>query len=77
MSTIAANRCQVLELLKALVRFPSLSREEGPIADFVEDYVRKAGLPVERFEDNVYFWLGDGEDRLAHVATIDEVLRHA
>ena len=73
MSTIAANRCQVLELLKVLVRFPSLSREEGPIADFVEDYVRKAGLPVERFEDNVYFWLGDGEDRLLLNSHLDVV----
>ena len=73
MPPTVTNRHQVLELLKALVRFPSLSREEGPIADFVEDYVRKAGLPVERFEDNVYFWLGEGEDRLLLNSHLDVV----
>ena len=44
-----------LDLLKTLVGFPSLSGEEGPVADFVEAHVRAAGLPVEvgRVDDNV------------------------
>ncbi len=73
MPPTATTQHPAVALLKALVRFPSLSREEGPIADFVEDYVRKAGLPVERFENNVYFRLGDGEDRLLLNSHLDVV----
>ena len=60
-------------LLKDLIRFPSLSLEEGPIADFVEDYVRTAGLPVARHENNVYFGLGEGEDTLLLNSHLDVV----
>ena len=73
MPPTSTNEHPALDLLKALVRFPSLSREEGPIADFVEDYVRKAGLPVERFENNVYFRLGNGPDRLLLNSHLDVV----
>ena len=66
-------RHHVLSFLKDLVRFPSVSREEGPIADFVEAYVRQTGLPVKRFEDNVYFWLGEGPDRLLLNSHLDVV----
>ena len=59
--------------LKDLIRFPSLSLEEGPIADFVEDYVRAAGVPVERHADNVYFWLGEGEHTLLLNSHLDVV----
>jgi acetylornithine deacetylase len=62
-----------VDLLSELVRFPSLSHEEGPIADFVEAYVHAAGLPVGRRGDNVYFWLGDGEDRLLLNSHLDVV----
>jgi acetylornithine deacetylase len=62
-----------VNLLKRLVAFPSLSREEGPIADFVEEYVRTAGLPVHRHGDNVWFTLGDGEDRLLLNSHLDVV----
>ena len=73
MPPTTTDRHPAVTLLKDLVRFPSLSREEGPIADFVEDYVRRAGLPVERFEDNVYFRLGDGPDRLLLNSHLDVV----
>jgi acetylornithine deacetylase len=63
----------VIALLEALVRFPSLSQEEGPIADFVEAYVRAAGLPVGRHEHNVYFWLGDGPEVLLLNSHLDVV----
>lgn len=63
----------VVSLHKALVRFPSLSHQEGPIADFVEAYVRDAGVPVRRLDDNVYFWLGDGPDRLLLNTHLDVV----
>lgn len=71
--SITTHPAPVLSLLKDLVRFPSLSREEGPVADFVEAYVRQAGLPVKRFEDNVYFYLGDGPDRLLLNSHLDVV----
>lgn len=61
------------ELLKAMVRFPSLSHEEGPLADFVEAYVREAGLPVRRHANNVYFWLGEGERCLLFNSHLDVV----
>ena len=62
-----------VELLKDLVRFPSLSHEEGPIADFVEGYARTSGLPVNRLDNNVYFGLGDGPDRLLLCSHLDVV----
>lgn len=67
------NQHPAVALLKALVRFPSLSGEEGPIADFVEAFVRKAGLPVERLQNNVYFCLGNGPDRLLLNSHLDVV----
>lgn len=60
-------------LLKDLVRFPSLSCEEGPIADFVEAYAQAAGLPTKRVDNNVYFWIGDGADRLLLNSHLDVV----
>ncbi|MEZ4700369.1 MAG: M20/M25/M40 family metallo-hydrolase [Rhodothermales bacterium] len=63
----------VLELLKALVRFPSISTSEGPIADFVETYVRDRGISVGRLDDNVYFWIGDGPDLLLLNSHLDVV----
>ena len=60
-------------LLKDLVRFPSLSHEEGPIADFIEAYARTSGLSVGRLDNNVYFWLGDGPDRLLLASHLDVV----
>ena len=47
------------DLLRDLVRFPSLSHEEGPIADHVEALGRAQGLRVWRHEHNVVWELGD------------------
>ncbi|PSQ83052.1 MAG: peptidase M20 [Bacteroidetes bacterium QS_7_67_15] len=60
--TDVASDHDAIALLKELVAYPSLSGEEGPVADFVEAHVRAAGLPVEvgRVDDNVYVSLGDG-----------------
>ena len=63
----------VVALLKDLVRIPSLSGEEAAAADYVEDAVRRAGLPVQRFGDNVVFGIGDGEDRLLLNSHLDVV----
>jgi acetylornithine deacetylase len=70
---IAPTVTDVLDLHRRLVAIPSLSQEEGPAADFVTEIVRAAGLPVERLDDNVYFQLGDGEDRLLLNSHLDVV----
>jgi acetylornithine deacetylase len=62
-----------IELLARLVSFPSLSHEEERIADFVEEYVREAGLSVNRLKNNVWFTLGEGEDRLLLNSHLDVV----
>lgn len=60
-------------LLKELIRFPSLSGEEAEIADFVETHVRRAGVDVLRYEDNVVFSMGDGDDTLFLNSHLDVV----
>ncbi len=62
-----------VRLLADLIRIPSLSREEGPAADYLEGVVRRAGLPVERLDDNLYFRLGDGNNRLLLNSHLDVV----
>jgi acetylornithine deacetylase len=57
-----AQNTAAVDLLKDLVRFPSLSHEEAEIAGFVEQCVREVGLPARRRDDNVIFWLGTGDD---------------
>lgn len=72
MPTLTAQD-EAVDLLKDLIRFPCLSHEEGPVADFVERYVRDAGVPVARHENNVYFWIGDGPDVLLLNSHLDVV----
>ncbi len=73
MSTVSPDVTDAVELLKALIRFPSLSGEEGEIADFVEDYVRRAGGDTQRFDDNVVFSIGDGGETLLLNTHLDVV----
>ncbi|MCS7154498.1 MAG: M20/M25/M40 family metallo-hydrolase [Bacteroidota bacterium] len=64
----------VLAVHQALVQIPSLSHEEGPIADWVEDFLRRQGLPTGRIADNVYAWLGeDPSDTLLLNSHLDVV----
>lgn len=50
-----------VDLLKAMVRFPSLSLHETPLVDWLETSVRATGLlDVERYGDNLVFSLGEG-----------------
>lgn len=63
----------VLDLLADLVRFPSLTGEEGPIASFVEGRLRDAGLAVGRHANNVYAWLDEGDDTLLLNSHLDVV----
>ena len=60
-------------LLKALVRFPSLSHQEGAIASFVEEYVQRCGVQIRRLADSVYFWIGHGSRRLLLNSHLDVV----
>lgn len=73
MTTSATNQHTAIALLKDLVRFPSLSHEEEAVADFVEGYVRAAGVPVARHDNNVYFWIGEGDNRLLLNSHLDVV----
>lgn len=61
------------DLLKALVRFPSLSHQEDAIASFLEAYVRQCGVQVRRLGNNVYYWVGDGDHRLLLNSHLDVV----
>lgn len=63
----------VLALHRDLVRIPSLSHEEGPIADAVERLVAEAGLVPHRLDHNVWFQLGDGPRRLLLNSHLDVV----
>lgn len=65
----------VLALHDALVRIPSLSREEQAAADFVEQHARASGLPLDigRLDDNVWMSLGEGDDVLLLASHLDVV----
>lgn len=73
MAPLSTRTTDAVELLKELIRFPSLTGEEAAIADFVEDRVRRAGVDVLRHEDNVAFAIGDGEDTLLLNSHLDVV----
>ncbi len=73
MSTTQVETTDAVALLKEMVRFPSLSGEEEEIADFVEDYVDREGVMVERLDDNVVFLIGDGDDTLLLNTHLDVV----
>ncbi len=61
------------DILRALVRFPSLSHEEGPVADFVEALLTSHGIETGRLDDNVYGWIGSGDDLLLLNSHLDVV----
>jgi acetylornithine deacetylase len=73
MPTTSTTTTDAVDLLKDLVRFPSLSGEEADIADFVEAHARRAGVDVQRHEDNVVFGIGDGDDTLLLNSHLDVV----
>lgn len=73
MPHLATKHHPAVALLRELIRFPSLSGDEGPIADFVEAHVTAANVPVQRHGDNVYFSIGEGEDVLVLNTHLDVV----
>lgn len=60
-------------MLKELVRFPSLSRQEAEICTFVQEYAEAAGLPTRRLGNSVCFWLGEGPHHLLLNSHLDVV----
>ena len=69
----SSSTTDAVDLLKELIRFPSLSGEEAAIADFVEAHVRRAGVDVLRHDDNIAFGVGAGEDTLLLNSHLDVV----
>lgn len=63
----------VVQLHKELVAIPSLSGDERPAADMVQDFVGGFGVAVDRHDDNVYFWIGEGDDVLLLNTHLDVV----
>lgn len=73
MPTAQADAPDAVGLLKEMIRFPSLSGEEEAVATFVEDYVRRHGVDVQRYGDNVTFSIGTGDDTLLLNTHLDVV----
>lgn len=63
---------ETLDLHRRLVATPSLSHEEGPIADLVEELLRERGARVDRIGDNVLARAGSGPRLLlnSHLDTV-------
>ena len=49
----------VLELLKRLIRTPSLSGEEQGTAALIAAFLEEQGASVERLKNNVYSWCAE------------------
>ncbi|MBP5318701.1 MAG: M20 family metallo-hydrolase [Paludibacteraceae bacterium] len=64
------------DLLKQLIAIPSVSREEGALADFFEKWLQDAGFSPQRVGNNLYLWAAAPvEDKLtlmlnAHLDTV-------
>ncbi|MDE2955687.1 MAG: M20/M25/M40 family metallo-hydrolase [Bacteroidota bacterium] len=63
----------VLNLLKKMVQYESLSLEEEAICSFMEQYAQSAGLPTFRQDNSVCFWIGEGPQRLLLNSHLDVV----
>ena len=64
-----------IDLLKDLIRIPSVSREEGAAADFLERWMRGNGFDVKRLGNNLWVESGprDGRPAVLLNAHIDTV----
>jgi acetylornithine deacetylase len=54
MSNLKALEDSALDLLKALIRTPSFSREEGPVADIVSGWLTARGIAHDRCLHNLF-----------------------
>lgn len=64
---------KVVELLDAMIQFPSLSETEDEICTFMQSYVTDAGIQNERTGNSLHFWLGSGPNRLLMASHLDVV----
>ena len=64
---------EAVRLLERLIGIPSLSRKEGPIADFLISCLADRGVSVNRHDDNIYFVVGSGRRRLLFNTHLDVV----
>ena len=55
---------EIVSLLADMVRIPSFSREEGPVADLVERWLSEHGLAPHRVGNNV--WLDSDDSAASH-----------
>ena len=54
---------ELIDLLKGMVSIPSFSREEGPVADFMEGWLRAHGLAPRRIGGNLWLDSDPGSDK--------------
>lgn len=54
---------ELIDLLKGMVAIPSFSREEGPVADFIEGWLRAHGLNPSRKANNLWLDSDPGSDK--------------
>jgi len=70
----------VTELLRQMIRFPSVSTQEKDLVDWIEEQVSRTGLlEIERHEDNLIFHLGSGRPWLflnSHSDVVPPSVRH-
>nr|WP_320133157.1 M20/M25/M40 family metallo-hydrolase [uncultured Holophaga sp.] len=60
-------------LLESLVSIPSISGEEGPIADYLFKLLSVEGFKVQRHGHSLWFEVGQGFPRLLYVSHLDTV----
>jgi len=60
-------------LLESLVSIPSISGEEGPIADYLFKLLSVEGFKVQRQGHSLWFQVGEGAPRLLFVSHLDTV----
>lgn len=62
----------MVELLKRIIEIPSVSRDEGAVADFLESWLTDHGLDVHRKGHNLWCEKGQGRSILlnAHIDTV-------
>ena len=65
----------MISLLQQLIAIPSLSRDEGAVADFLEAWLSEAGLAPHRCGNNLWCSAGEGPVVLldAHIDTVKPV----
>lgn len=67
------NDRDLLAFHRDIVATPSVSRDEGRLANRIQTFLRERGVPVVRYGDNLYALAGDAGPVLAFNSHIDTV----